>query len=121
MAVRLKGLRANGSDFSFHKTTAVTIDSSKIFVLEVNKGGNVDIVIRNARAFNIYVYKNKIRTEIPLLRNERLTLESADRVRVCNRNGRSAEFLVWTRPTTLKKMACSSQNHVSDKNTYMRC
>lgn len=119
MAVRLKGLRAKSSDLSFDKTSAVTLESSKIFILEI-KRGNVNIIVKNACAFKVYVYKNKVGKEIPLLRNERLPLESADRIRLCNGKGRSAVFLVWTLPTTLKKMIGSCQNHVREKNTYMR-
>ena len=120
-ALLLRCLRANGRDLRINKTTAVTIDSSRIFVINMRKKRVVEIVVLNARAFNVFVYKNKIKSEIPLMSNERLTLESADIIRVCNGRGRSAFFLVWTLQTTLKKMTSSYEDLIWDANTYVRC
>lgn len=120
VALLLRGLRANGRDLRIDKTTAVTIDSSKIFTIDV-RNKRVEILVLGAHAFSVFVYKNKIKKEIPLMQNESLTLESADRIRVCNGKGRSAFFLAWTLSTTLKKMAASSESFLRDSNTYMRC
>ena len=119
MTVWLKALHNNGGNLEFRKSTRVVIKNASVFVVQV-KDGEYTIIVENSGEHEVFVYKNKLRKEIPLRRKERLSIESADRIRVRGEKNRSALFLVWTSEQSLKFMSCSFQKILRDVDTVLR-